>query len=1395
MYKVVSLVLLFSVLLIGVSFTQNSYAANHPFELDWGMSGIEKPGMFLNPQHLAVDSEDNIYVTDLGNSRVQKFDEQGTYVRSWGSQGSGPGEFSHPSGIAVIDDYVFVVDRALDTVQKFDNLGNFVMQWGGFGSGNGEFRSPNGIAISDDKFVYVVDTGNNRIQKFTLDGEYVSGFGQSGKRAGNFISPIDIAVDSEGKLFVTDPGNNRINVYNDDGKFLRTLDSSVGGFKISPRGIVVDESDNIYIGDQRNNRIIQFNQYGFSLSIFGVTGNSEGQFQSPKDVTVDNNGFLYVTDTLNHRIQKFSTPIVLEKLIIGQEIVKEPTVEQQEQLSEPEYIIEEQIELPLVNPVPNDFTKPLISVPSDVIIEATGALTPVNVGNAMASDESGILSLSNNASEEFPIGITTIIWTAIDGAGNMAIESQNIIVQDTIPPEIEQLKEIRLEAKSETENLVQLKTPTISDVVGVISIESDAPTVFPLGETTVTWTATDVMRNVSTMQQKVVLIDSTSPRVDIPEDIIVEATSINDNSISLIEPEVFDHVKVESLSNDAPQSFPLGETIVTWMVADSSGNVSTSSHKVIVVDTTSPEIFINNVTLEGMISSGSELLLPTPQINDIDEVIVTNNAPTIFPFGETIVTWTATDQSGNVATKEQSVNVVDTIRPLLVIPDDIEVEANGINTIIDDLGELTVNDISDIAYTTNDAPEKFPLGETIVTWAVSDIAGNSVSGTQLVTVVDTTSPEIIAPSDIKLEAVDLTENYIELVDGRVFDTVEIKSVENNSPETFPLGETIVTWTATDTSGNSVSDTQTITIEDTTQPVITGPDNITLEIIDSSGMVVDVGQASALDQVDTNPEITNDAPELFQLGDTIVTWTATDSSGNSSLFFQTITVVDTEEPELIPPENIIQEAENPLNNFVILGIVETSDIVGVSSITNNAPETFPLGETIVTWTASDNAGNSVSGTQLVTVVDTTSPSIDTPENIVVEATGFQRNMVELGMISVNDNVGVTLITNNAPETFELGLTTITWTASDNAGNIATAQQQVSLIDTTIPSITSPNDIEIEAESNDSNIVEIGFAIASDSVQLEKITNNAPETFPLGETTVTWTATDSSGNSVSDTQLVTVVDTTSPSILQLEDIVTDATSSTSNIIEMISPIADDIISDVMVTNNAPNVFPFGETVVTWTAEDESGNISQIDQKIIVVDNSPPELQISGDIIFDATSLENIIELDSPQISDIIDTQPIITNNAPETFPLGETIVTWTASDNAGNSVSETQLINVQICGNSPSYYNMILGTAEDNFLSGTSLPDLIFGYGGDDIIMGNNGNDCIFAGEGNDIIFGNGGDDNISGDQGNDMLKGDSGEDILKGGVGLDMIDGGDDIDTCIVVEEQNSDLVVKCETNE
>jgi Ca2+-binding RTX toxin-like protein len=250
-----------------------------------------------------------------------------------------------------------------------------------------------------------------------------------------------------------------------------------------------------------------------------------------------------------------------------------------------------------------------------------------------------------------------------------------------------------------------------------------------------------------------------------------------------------------------------------------------------------------------------------------------------------------------------------------------------------------------------------------------------------------------------------------------------------------------------------------------------------------------------------------------------------------------------------------------------------------------------------------------------------------------------------------------------------------------------------------------------------------------------------------------------------------------------------TSVDNIVEIGTPVYDDLVDVISVTSDSPDTFPLGETVIIWTATDSSGNSATATQTVTVVDTTAPELIVPEDIIVDRLSLENLVEIGDANALDLVDTLPTITNNAPETFPLGDTIVTWNVADNFGNSNSFQQVVSVQVCGQSLSDYNQILGTSEDDILIGTNTADLIFALGGNDIISGGEGNDCIIGGEGDDIIFGNTGNDHLVGGEGYDIIKGHSGDDKLTGGPGFDVIDGGDDHDTSY---DSASDIVIKCE---
>ena len=133
-----------SVLLLATSFTQTSFGfGDYDFLSEWGSFGIVDAGHFSHPQFIAVGEDGSIYVSDLGNKRVQKFTSEGQYLTEWGKSGKLSGEFHYPSGIAVSADSVFVADRDLNRIQKFTTDGEFVSQWGGKGIYEGQFYFDN----------------------------------------------------------------------------------------------------------------------------------------------------------------------------------------------------------------------------------------------------------------------------------------------------------------------------------------------------------------------------------------------------------------------------------------------------------------------------------------------------------------------------------------------------------------------------------------------------------------------------------------------------------------------------------------------------------------------------------------------------------------------------------------------------------------------------------------------------------------------------------------------------------------------------------------------------------------------------------------------------------------------------------------------------------------------------------------------------------------------------------------------------------------------------------------------------------------------------------------------------------------------------------------------------
>jgi len=216
-----------------------------------------------------------------------------------------------------------------------------------------------------------------------------------------------------------------------------------------------------------------------------------------------------------------------------------------------------------------------------------------------------------------------------------------------------------------------------------------------------------------------------------------------------------------------------------------------------------------------------------------------------------------------------------------------------------------------------------------------------------------------------------------------------------------------------------------------------------------------------------------------------------------------------------------EATGNLTN-VALGTCRASDLSKIVSIVSDAPAGgYPVGTTIVTWSATDALGNVGTGIQKVTIADTTLPVIRAPSDVATDAINGNPAIATLGMATVTDIFAVT-VSNDAPATYSVGTTTVTWTAVDANGNTASATQRVfvALLDTLPPVVTAPPDV-FATSSGGNTAVNLGAASANDNIDgMVAVSSNAPAAFPTGVTIVTYTAADAAGNTGTAVQRVIV-----------------------------------------------------------------------------------------------------------------------------------------------------------------------------------------------------------------------------------------------------------------------------------
>lgn len=944
----------------------------------------------------------------------------------------------------------------------------------------------------------------------------------------------------------------------------------------------------------------------------------------------------------------------------------------------------------------------------NVYLDANGqaSLSAAQVDNG-SSDNCSIdsLALSKVTFDCSDLGSNTIQLSVFDQSGNESSSSVVVTVLDTISPQVQtQGINVYLNAIGQASITAAEIDNGSSDNCGIssYSIDKSAFVCSDLGSQPIVFTATDAQGNSRSTAVTIQVLDTISPTV--PAGSLSLSLDANGNASlnpGMINTNASDNCGIQSwsLSKSNFSCADLGLNTVSLGATDLAGNVTTANWTITIEDQQSPTVLTQNVTVYLDANGNASLSANDVDAGSGDNCAIQSLSLSASSFdcsdiGSNVLNLTAEDASGNSQSASFIATVIDTMAPMLNLQAvNVYLDANGqatLNAVDLDNGSFDNCGIQDMSLSASSF-DCTDLGTQNITVTATDVNGNSRSQVLSLQILDTIAPQLPGGTiSVALDASGSASISVNMLNANAGDNCGVSnwSLSKTTFNCSEVGANTVQLSATDASGNSRIANYTINVLDQLPPVL-NVQNLTV-YLDANGLRAvlpsELDNGSFDNCMIASRTLDIDTFDCADLGQNLVTFTATDVHGNQASQNVIITVLDTISPSFVNvPGNITAyTTAGQCEAIVQWPTITGTDNCGNTSLSTSATNggLFSKGISTVNVQLSDANGNSINTSFTVTVLDTISPQISSiPQvfNISPNPNSCDATVTWIPPVA-SDNCAVTSFSSNFSPgaTLPVGTTTIVYTATDAEGNSSSRSFDVVVTDNIKPQITNVPGTIVQANDPGQCGANVSWSLPQESDNCGVLSftssHNPGDFFTVGTTTVSYTATDAAGNQSVASFEVRVEDQEKPQIsaMPLNDTVGQCSAAyTYNL-----PVASDNCSGLSIQQisglPSGNVFPVGITQNTFRISDAAGNDTVVGFTVLVVPQGQAQLPDLLEICANAPA----VDISEGQANIVWTGDGVINSTTfdPSVAGTGRKTLSYVYTDSYGCTVSGSIIVTV-------------------------------------------------------------------------------------------------------------------------